>query len=79
MRSDSIKNPDGEERIVRAAMSACRYARLWRAANETLRGSSYLKIRGGYGRHSGGVRTDSAAVSVAHVLSLFPAMTVGGK
>jgi len=44
MRSDSIKNPDGEEQIVRAAMRACRYARLRRAANETLRGSSYLKI-----------------------------------
>jgi len=78
MRSDSIKNPDGEERIVRVAMSA-RYARLWRAAGETLRGSSYLKFGVVMKRHSGGMRTDSAAVTVADVLSLFPLMTVGGE
>ena len=81
MRSDSIKNPDGEERIVRVAMSA-RYARLWRAASETLRGSSYLKFGVVMKRHSGGVRTvraDSPAVTVADVLSLFPLMTVFGE
>jgi hypothetical protein len=78
MRSDLIKSPVGEERIVRAAMSACRYARLRGARDEALRGE-FLKIRGGYGRHSGGVRTDSPAMTMADVLSLFPAMTVGGK
>jgi hypothetical protein len=81
MRSDSIKNPGGEERIVRVAMRA-RYARLRRAASETLRVSSYLEFGVVMKRHSGGVRTvrtHSMAVTMADVLSLFPLMTVGGK